>query len=452
MAQLAADGCHSVVREVEPGLTGIACEPDVGVGQRALLVATDAGNVLWDPAPFADDAAFEAVRAAGGLSAVASSHPHMYGAAVEWSHAFDAEILLPSVDDGWLMRPDPAVRTWADALEVLPGVTLVQCGGHFPGSSVLHWAAGAEGRGVILCGDTIFVTPGEDRVSFVYSAPVRLPLAEPGVRGIVRRSLPMTSRASTVAGGARLCAPTARRSWSAPRSATSSCCRPSPRPHPASKLARRTNASAHRRWAVKTGYSEGDYDIRLDNKFGYQTLIDVDAEAAAHEPWFNQTLTSVNDSVVRLGVIEGDFHWHKHDDTDEFFMVLDGELVIDLEDRPSVRLTRHQSYTVPRTVMHRTSAPVRTAILMVEAAGVAPTGDDGLSLDRLEQPVGCPQRLCHRVVARGAIALASLADDVLRHRGDPALRARGALVQAAAARGVPEHAAVGSPVLAAPHQ
>ncbi len=126
---------------------------------------------------------------------------------------------------------------------------------------------------------------------------------------------------------------------------------------------------------MKTDYSEGDYDIRLDNKFGYQTLIDVDAEAAAHEPWFNQTLTSVNDSVVRLGVIEGDFHWHKHDDTDEFFMVLDGELVIDLEDRPTVRLTRHQSYTVPRTVMHRTSAPVRTAILMVEAAGVAPTGD-----------------------------------------------------------------------------
>jgi glyoxylase-like metal-dependent hydrolase (beta-lactamase superfamily II) len=190
MAQLAVDGCRSVVREVEPGLTGIACEPDVGVGQRALLVATDAGNVLWDPAPFADDAAFEAVRAAGGLSAVASSHPHMYGAAVEWSHAFDAEILLPSADAGWLMRPDPAVRTWADVLEVLPGVTLVQCGGHFPGSSVLHWASGAEGRGVILCGDTIFVTPGEDRVSFVYSAPARLPLAEPGVRGIVEALAP----------------------------------------------------------------------------------------------------------------------------------------------------------------------------------------------------------------------------------------------------------------------
>ena len=127
---------------------------------------------------------------------------------------------------------------------------------------------------------------------------------------------------------------------------------------------------------MKTEFSEGDYDIHLDDKFGHLALIDVDAEAAAHEPWFNQTLTSVNDSVVRLGVIEGDFHWHKHDDTDEFFMVLDGELVIDIEDRDTVRLSRHQSYTVPRTVIHRTSAPVRTVILMMEAAGVKPTGDD----------------------------------------------------------------------------
>ena len=127
---------------------------------------------------------------------------------------------------------------------------------------------------------------------------------------------------------------------------------------------------------MKTEFSEGDYDIHLDDKFGHLALVDIDAEAAAHEPWFNQTLTTVNDSVVRLGVIEGDFHWHKHDDTDEFFMVLDGELVIDIEDRDTVRLSRHQSYTVPRTVMHRTSAPVRTVILMMEAAGVTPTGDD----------------------------------------------------------------------------
>jgi mannose-6-phosphate isomerase-like protein (cupin superfamily) len=121
--------------------------------------------------------------------------------------------------------------------------------------------------------------------------------------------------------------------------------------------------------------SEHDYDIRLDDKFGQLALIDVAAEAAAHAPWFNQTLTSVNGSVVRLGVIEGEFHWHKHDDTDEFFLVLEGRLLIDLEDRDTVTLEPHQGFTVPSGVVHRTRAPVRTAILMVEAEGVSPTGD-----------------------------------------------------------------------------
>jgi mannose-6-phosphate isomerase-like protein (cupin superfamily) len=118
-----------------------------------------------------------------------------------------------------------------------------------------------------------------------------------------------------------------------------------------------------------------DYDIQLDDKYGSLTLIDLPAEIAAHEPWFNQTLTTVNGAVVRLGVIEGDFHWHHHDDTDEFFLVLDGQLLIDLQDRETVVLEAHQGYTVPRSVEHRTRAPVRTAILMVEAAGVQPTGD-----------------------------------------------------------------------------
>jgi mannose-6-phosphate isomerase-like protein (cupin superfamily) len=117
------------------------------------------------------------------------------------------------------------------------------------------------------------------------------------------------------------------------------------------------------------------YDIHLDDKYGSLTLIDIPAEIAAHEPWFNQTLTTVNDAVVRLGIVEGDFHWHKHDDQDEFFLVLEGQLLIDLEDRDTVTLAAHQGYTVPRGVVHRTRAPVRTAILMVEAAGVVPTGD-----------------------------------------------------------------------------
>jgi mannose-6-phosphate isomerase-like protein (cupin superfamily) len=118
------------------------------------------------------------------------------------------------------------------------------------------------------------------------------------------------------------------------------------------------------------------YDIHVDVKFDPLTHMDIDAEAAAVEPWFNQTLTQVNDAVVRLGVIEGDFHWHKHDVEDEFFLVLGGRLLIDIEGADTVTLDPHQAYTVPRGVLHRTRAPERTAILMVEPAGVVPTGDD----------------------------------------------------------------------------
>jgi mannose-6-phosphate isomerase-like protein (cupin superfamily) len=118
-----------------------------------------------------------------------------------------------------------------------------------------------------------------------------------------------------------------------------------------------------------------EYDIHLDDKFGHLNLIDVGAEAGAHEPWFNQTLTTVNDCVVRLGVIDGDFHWHKHDDTDEFFLVLAGRLLIDLDENTTVALDPQQGYTVPRGVMHRTRAPERTTIVMIEGAGVEPTGD-----------------------------------------------------------------------------
>jgi mannose-6-phosphate isomerase-like protein (cupin superfamily) len=118
-----------------------------------------------------------------------------------------------------------------------------------------------------------------------------------------------------------------------------------------------------------------DYDIHLDDKYGALRLIDIPTEIAAHEPWFNQTLTTVGESVVRLGIIEGDFHWHKHNLEDEFFLVLEGQLIIDLEDRSPVVLDPHQGFTVPRGVMHRTRAPVRTAILMVEPRDVVPTGD-----------------------------------------------------------------------------
>lgn len=119
----------------------------------------------------------------------------------------------------------------------------------------------------------------------------------------------------------------------------------------------------------------GGYEIRLDDKFGQLQPFDIGAEAAAVEPWFNQTLTTVNDAVVRLGVLEGEFHWHKHDAEDEFFLVLDGELQIDVEDRDTIVLGPDQAVTIPKGVLHRPRAPERTVVVMVEPATVVPTGD-----------------------------------------------------------------------------
>jgi hypothetical protein len=180
-----ADDRRCEIWEVEPGLLGLGVTPTVGIGQRALLVRTDQGNLLWDPPGYLDDDAIARVRDAGGLRAVTASHPHFYGAMAEWAQAFGADVLVPEADAEWVTRPDPAIRTWAGQLAVLPGVTLVQCGGHFPGSAVVHWAAGADGAGALLTGDTIMVTPGEDRLTFIWSAPNRLPLSEPLIRGIL---------------------------------------------------------------------------------------------------------------------------------------------------------------------------------------------------------------------------------------------------------------------------
>ena len=118
-----------------------------------------------------------------------------------------------------------------------------------------------------------------------------------------------------------------------------------------------------------------DYNIKLDARHGFLELIDVPGlVAACKEQWYNQTLCRVNDCVVRLGVIQGEFHWHKHDQEDEFFFVLQGKLFIDLEGE-TVTLETHQGYTIPRGVRHCTRALERVAILMVEGSGVAPTGD-----------------------------------------------------------------------------
>ncbi len=118
-----------------------------------------------------------------------------------------------------------------------------------------------------------------------------------------------------------------------------------------------------------------DYNINLDIRFKSLELVDVPLLIAlCDKKWFNQSLCTVNDCVVRLGVLHGEFHWHKHDEEDEFFFVLNGQLLIDLEGQ-MVTLNPHQGFTVPRGVMHRTRAPKRVEILMIEGREVMPTGD-----------------------------------------------------------------------------
>jgi mannose-6-phosphate isomerase-like protein (cupin superfamily) len=117
------------------------------------------------------------------------------------------------------------------------------------------------------------------------------------------------------------------------------------------------------------------YATHLNVLYGPLERIDVQALAdACTHPWYNQTLAQVNDAVVRLGVLQGEYHWHKHDKEDEFFFVVEGRFLIDLEDR-TVELRPRQGFTVPRGVVHRTRAPERTIVLMVESAGIVPTGD-----------------------------------------------------------------------------
>ncbi|GAB2595980.1 MBL fold metallo-hydrolase [Microlunatus antarcticus] len=188
MVELVAEGHRGSVAEVEPGLHGITVSPGVGIGQRSLLVRTPAGNLLWDPTGYVDDALEAAVRELGGVAAVASSHPHMFGAQVEWGRRFDAPVLVQDADRSWVQREDPCIQGWGESVEVLPGVTLHRIGGHFPGSAVAH-LVGADGCNVLLTGDTVAGTPDEHWVSFMRSFPNQLPLSAAVVGRVADRVL-----------------------------------------------------------------------------------------------------------------------------------------------------------------------------------------------------------------------------------------------------------------------
>ncbi|MBV8268696.1 MAG: MBL fold metallo-hydrolase [Planctomycetaceae bacterium] len=172
----------------EPGLIGVGIEPHFAIGQRALFLRTPKANVLWDCLPLLDPAVVEAIKALGGISAIAVSHPHYYSSMAEWSRAFGGvPIYLHAADRQWIMRPDKAIVFWeGDTRTLAGGLTLVRCGGHFEGGTVLHWEGGAEGRGALLSGDIIQVVPDRKHVSFMRSYPNYIPLPASAIERIVK--------------------------------------------------------------------------------------------------------------------------------------------------------------------------------------------------------------------------------------------------------------------------
>jgi glyoxylase-like metal-dependent hydrolase (beta-lactamase superfamily II) len=176
----------NTLRHEEAGLMGLGMEPHFAIGQRAFFLRSPGGNVLWDCLPLLDEALAESLRALGGVSAIAISHPHYYSSMVEWSRALGGvPIYLHEADRQWVMRPDDAVTFWDGETKPLgAGLTLIRCGGHFPGGTVLHWAGGAGGRGVLLSGDILQVVPDRQHVSFMWSYPNYVPLGATAIRRI----------------------------------------------------------------------------------------------------------------------------------------------------------------------------------------------------------------------------------------------------------------------------
>ena len=169
------------IREEQAELTGIGMKPDFGIGQRALLLESQGGNVLWDCLPLLDEMA-SFVESRGGLRAIAISHPHYYTTMVEWAHRFECPILIHELDCEWVQRPDESVELWqGDGHELWDGLTLLRLGGHFPGGQVLQWPSG----GALLSGDIVQVLPGSRWVSFMYSYPMLIPLPAREVERIV---------------------------------------------------------------------------------------------------------------------------------------------------------------------------------------------------------------------------------------------------------------------------
>ena len=171
---------HNVLRD-DLGLLGLGTEPSFAIGQRALLVPSPSGNVLWDCVTVISDEAVSELKRRGGVRAIAISHPHYYSSMVEWARALDAPVLLHGADRQWVMRPDPCIEFWSGETRPLwDGITLIRCGGHFDGGTVLHWPSGDS----LLAGDILQVAQERRWVSFMYSFPNYVPLSAATVERI----------------------------------------------------------------------------------------------------------------------------------------------------------------------------------------------------------------------------------------------------------------------------
>lgn len=185
--ELRAEGRQNEVREIAPGVLVVATTPPVAIGQRALIARSSTGNVMWDCVTLVDDASIAAVRQQGGLRAIAISHPHFHASMVEWSAAFDnCPIYIHAADAEWVQYRVPQLELWrGDALDLGGGVTLINTGGHFPGSTALHWSEADDGAGVLLVGDSLSVVMDRRYVSFMYSYPNLIPLPREAIARIV---------------------------------------------------------------------------------------------------------------------------------------------------------------------------------------------------------------------------------------------------------------------------
>ena len=186
LKRLAADHQNRFEEEA-PQLLGIGTEPEFAIGQRALLVQSPSGNLLWDCIALLDDRTIAEVNARGGIRAIAISHPHYYTTMVEWAERFDAQILLHAADRKWVMRKSLRIQFWeGGTLPLWDNLTLINCGGHFEGGTVLHWPAGENGKGALLTGDIIQVVQDRRYVSFMRSYPNLIPLGAAAVDHILK--------------------------------------------------------------------------------------------------------------------------------------------------------------------------------------------------------------------------------------------------------------------------